>query len=296
MIKSLLRKNRTAIYWAAFIVVLALVGLTVWYKNIYSDPRRVFNAMLENSLRTSSATKEVIQEDPSQSLNQVVNVQVGEQHVAQSRTRLVQKGIASALVVTQSVGTPTSDFVRYRSIQTDQKSVSGGDLDFSKVLGVWGKTSAEGTTSGQLYSESVLSVIPVGNLSAQNRSELLALATKLDVYKVEYYRVKAGKVNGRPAYEYKVKVSPAEYVELLTTYASMVGLTQLKDINPQNYENSSPIEFTVKVDIRTRRLAEIVFGNGRQEKYISYGGRKDVKTPKDFVTVDELQQKIQEVQ
>lgn len=296
MIRNLIRKNRKPITWSVLIIIVILGSLALWYKNIYSDPRRVFNAMLENSLRVASVTKQVEQGDESQTLNQQIRLQAGSMHVAQSLTNLSQKGLASANVVTESIGTPTSDYVRYRSIETDQKSATGGNLDFSKVLGVWGKSEASGETSGELYNETILGVIPFGNLSASDRQKLIFMVSSLDVYKVEYANVKRVTVNGRPTYEYRVKVLPEAYVTMLKSYARMAGLTQLRDINPANYADASAIEFTVTVDVITRRLSSVVYESGRQENYVSYGNEVGVKLPEDAVSVDELQQRIQQVQ
>lgn len=296
MIRTLIRTNRKPITWALLLAVAFIALFAVWYKNIYSDPRSVFNAMIENSLRTSSVTKRIVQGDESQALDQKVRLQIGEMHLVQGLTELSQTGVASAQVTTESIGTPTSDFVRYRSINTDQKSAAGGELDFSNVIGVWGKTEAEGETTGELYNESTLGVIPIGNLSAEDRQKLMNLITATDVYKVEYANVKRVSANGRPAYEYTVKVLPVAYVTLLKNYAQMVGLTQLQDIDPARYENSNAIEFTVTVDIMTRRLATTTYQNGRQENYISYGGTTRVAVPKETIPVEELQQRIQEVQ
>lgn len=293
---TFLRAQRTRIIWVGILLVISLLGLNAWYRSIYSDPRRVFSAMLENSLRTESVTKVISQGDDTQSLKQTVRLQTGVHHVAQSSTELSQTGLANAQVTTESIGTPSSDFVRYVSIATDQKSASGADLDFSKVVGVWGKTPAGGSTSGELYNESVLGVIPTGNLPADKRKEIIALAEKLDVYKVEYANVKRGTQNGRPTYQYTVKVLPAAYVELLKTYAAMSGLTHLADINPSSYENSDSIEFELTIDVLTRRLSSITYANGRKENYISYGSMPEVIPPSETVTVEELQSRLQEIE
>jgi len=292
---TFLRAQRTRILLVVVLVVLAILGLNSWYKTIYSDPRRVFNAMLENSLRTGSITKQVVQNSEEQTLDQTVRLQLGAKHVAQGMTNLSQKGLASATVMTESLGTPTSDFVRYKSIDTDQKNEAGQPLDFSQILGVWGKSEVTDTTSGELYNESVLGVIPFGNLSASDRKELLNIAKELDVYKVEYETVNRGDINGRPAYEYTVKVLPEAYVTLLKEYAKRVGLTHLEDINPANYANADSIEFKVSVDVRTRRLAGITYDSGREEYYSAYGTRPNVELPTETVPIEELQSRLQQV-
>jgi hypothetical protein len=293
---TFLRAQRTRILWLAIIIGFIGVGLAYFYKTTYSDPRRVFNAMLENSLRTSSVLKQVTQVSDNQTLDQRVRLQLGGDHVAQSVTTLSQTGLASANVMTESIGTPNADFVRYRSIKTDQKNEAGEEIDFSNIVDVWGRTEASETTSGELYNELVLGVIPIGNLSHQDRKELLQDMTELDVYKVEYENVKRGSANGRPAYSYRVKIRPETYVTLLKKYATKVGLSHLDNINPQNYSSAPPIEFTISVDIMTRRLVGIEYDSGRQEYYTSYGTEADVELPNDTVPVEELQDRLRNIE
>jgi hypothetical protein len=293
---TFLRAQRTRIFWVAVILITILFGLNAWYKSIYSDPRTVFNAMLENSLRTESVTKEVVQNSEGQTLKQTIRLQTGASHQAQSMTDLSQQGIASATVVTESIGTPTADFVRYRSITTDQKNEAGNDLDFSKIIGVWGKTETTDSTSGELYNESTLGIIPFGNLSEADRNKVLAIASESDVYRVEYQNVRRGTINGRPTYEYTVKVLPDAYVTMLKTYARAAGLTHLENINPGNYASADAIEFKVTIDVLTRRLSSVTYATGRQEYYKSYGNQVQVDLPSESVAIEELQQRLQQVE
>ncbi len=293
---TFLRAQRTRILWVAVILAVVLFGLNAWYKSIYSDPRAVFNAMLENSLRTESVTKEVVQNTDDQTLEQIIRLQAGEKHQAQSVTNLSQQGTASATVVTESIGTPTSDYVRYRSISTEQKSEAGNDLDFTNILGIWGKTDIEDKTSGELYNESALGIIPFANLSKVDRKKVLDLASDMNVYRVEFQNVRKGTVNGRSTYEYTVKVLPEAYVAMLQEYARAAGLTHLENINPANYASADAIEFKVTVDILSRRLSSVTYETGRQEYYLSYGNQVQTDIPTETVTIEELQQRLQEVE
>lgn len=297
MITSFIRAQRTRIFWGVVLILVVVLGVNAWYSAIYTDPRRVFNAMIENSLTTSSVTKQITQGDDSQSLNQTTHLQVGDEHVVRGITFLSQKGLASAEVVTESIGTPTTDYVRYKSIDTDQKGTEGNELDFSEVVGAWGESPGAGQTTGELYNETTLGVIPFGNVhSSEQREALMRLVSDMDVYKVEYANVTEVTHNGRPVYEYTVKVLPEDYVTYLKAYASAVGLTHLQNVNPAQYANAEPIEFTVQVDVLSRRLAGIIYSNGRQEQYISYGGYVPVSKPAQTISVDELQNRIQSVQ
>ena len=296
MITTFLRAQRTRIFWVVLLLILSGVGLNSWYRSIYSDPRRVFSAMIENALQTGSVTKKVTQIDANQSLEQTVRLQTGKEHIAHGVTNISQQGAASATVMTESIGTPTTDYVRYRSIETDQKGVQGNDLDFSEVVGVWGETPSTGETSGDIYNETALGVIPFGNVSNDDRKRLMSMVRELDVYRVEYANVQRVDTGGRAAYEYTVKVLPQAYVAYLKEYARSVGLTHLENINPDQYANADAIEFTVRVDILSRRLVGITYQNGREERFVSYGGRVPVSKPTETISVDELQEKIQSVQ
>jgi hypothetical protein len=278
------------------LVVAVLGGLGAYYKNVYSDPEVVFNAMIENSLRSGSIVKHINQEDETQSVDQIMRLQQGEQHIAQGLTNLTQTGFSTAEVETESIGTPTTDYVRYRSIETDQKSQDGSDLDFSKVVGIWGVTEATESTSGELYNELALGVIPSGKLPADERAELLKIIKENNVYEVDYNNVARTTVNGRPTYEYTVKVSPEPYIGLLKEFAKAIGLTHLDEINPEDYKGAEPLEFKLSVDVLTRRVNTVTYSSGRTESYESFGGRKEVDEPTDTITINELQTLIQEVQ
>lgn len=277
--------------------LLLVVSLWVWWRFVFSSPRRVFEAMLETSLKTSSFTKRVEQSEEGQKLDQSVHVQTDAQDTAHSITALSQEGESAASVTTEGVGTLDSDFVRYIDIKTSEKSESGSPLNFSNVLNVWGRaTDSSDFSTGQLYSDTVLGVIPIARLSAAQNAELLNLIRDKQIYNIDYGSVEREKLNGRSVYVYKTEVKTEFYVEMLKKFAGMVGLKHLEDLDPNAYKDSAPIEFEIYVDVLSRQLQGIKYSNsGRQETYSGYGALSEIQIPANTITVEELQERLQNI-
>ena len=282
-----------------FGILALLVTGYLWWRQVYSSPRNVFDAMLENSFSTSGVAKLVSQESGSQTFDQKSAVQTSDRKIAASQTTLSQQFEEAATVVTETVGTPDSDFVRYSKIETSQTSQDGKPLDFSSVLGVWGRSAQaqQGATSGELYGETVLGIVPFGYLPQSQRQEIMRLIRDKNVYEIDYAKVKREIKNGRPVYIYEVEVMPEHYVEMLKAFAGMVGLNQLEQFDPAAYGEAPALHFNLSVDVWSRQLvtAEYV-DSGRTETYTSYGARVKADIPEDTITVEELQTRLQSIQ
>src|SRR5688572_27944341 len=110
-------------------IVLSLalfIGFGVlWWNRLYTNPERVFDAMLENSLRLNGVSRHVTQVGGGQNLDQIAQASLGATQQGESHTTLTQGEAAGAVVRTETIGTPTHDFVRYTSIDTEQTTESG---------------------------------------------------------------------------------------------------------------------------------------------------------------------------
>lgn len=265
-----------------------------------SNPERTFYAAINNSLRTHGMSRIVEQDSGTQKLSQKVHLNQSAQHVAQGQTTIVQSAEeVGAEIVTKAVGTPFEDYVSYSKIQTSQKGKDGQPLNFDNLLGIWGKSTsaAPGQTTGELYNESVLGVVPVGNLSAKDRTALMDLITSQKVYQIDPDKTTRAIENGRPVYTYDVTVPPEAYVAMLKQFASNVGLNQLEGINPADYAQSQPLTFKLKVDVWGQNFIGVEYQDGsRNEKYGSYGIVRDIKVPQESIPVEELQARLQAVQ
>lgn len=282
------------------IVILALllfIGFgVVWWRVVYANPERVFSGMLENSLRLNGVTRRVIQSGSGQYLDQVSWLNTYGTHMAASRTTLEQ---GDNTVNTESIGTPTGDFVRYTSINTTQTNASGEPLDFSSILGKWGdnnSTQDGAMTNGELYNESSLGIIPFGYLDAGQRARLLDMIRQNGIYEVDYQTVKRELQHGRPRYTYTVKVDAAKYVAFLKEFAKLSGMNHLESLDPEAYAGSEKLSFQLIVDVWSRQLTKTIYSNARVEEFSAHNVIRSTAVPTDTITIDELQTRLQDLQ
>jgi hypothetical protein len=279
-----------------FGAITLCVGAFLWWHYIVSNPKRVFWGMMSSSLQTPSTTIRTQQSDESQTVDQVVRLNVNAQHVASGRTVLSQTGTTSS-VTTETIGTPHGDYIRYLAVNTTQKGANGQPLNFSKLLNVWGKTPTDASeTNGDSYNQAVLGLIPYGNLNQAQRQELMKFMEQ--AYSFNDKEVRKYILNGRPVYDYNIEVKPKAYVIMLKRFGSMTGLTQLEQIDPNNYESATPIGFVLTVDVWSRQATSIRYPKSDRIEKISGWGivSPPVVLPKDAIGVDELQSRLQTLQ
>ena len=282
------------------VAAIAMFGLSgwAWWHNIRSNPDRTLMSAVENSLRTASSTRQVKQSNGAQSMEQGVELSLSPSAVAHGFTTIKQESVSNTTISTEAISTPTVEFVRYTDIVTDQKNSKGKSLDFSKLLNIWGKTSAEQTGDlGALYGESVLGVVPVANLNVDDRQTLMSVVRNEKVYEFDEAKIERKIVNGRPTYIYPVSVKPTGYIKLLKEFGKIMNMKQLESIDPAQYADAQPMVFNLTVDVWSQRLTGITYeGDTRTETLGSYGIRRNVKLPSKSIPVAELEAKLQAVQ
>ena len=272
-------------------LVLFVASGWIWWKEIYNDPRKVFQDMLGRTMSTRSVVKRVQQQNAVQSLDQHSKFQSGSTYLVHSTNKLGQANSQSK-VTTESISTLTEDYVRYTEIQTDQKGESGNTLDFSNLLGVWSK--AQGT--GDQISEIMLSVVPFGFVPQDNRSEIVKFINDNKVYDVDYDNVERTSHNGRAVYSYTVAIKASPYIEMLKRFGRAVGLTQLESVDSESYSNSPPLQFKLVVDVQSRELVKVEYvDSGRVEEYLGYGLNLPTALPEETISVEDLQNRLQSI-
>ncbi|HTE22870.1 MAG TPA: hypothetical protein VK674_07600 [Candidatus Limnocylindria bacterium] len=286
----------------AFVVVAAAVvfGLSgwAWWHNVRSDPQRTLYGAIENSLRTRSVTRQVVQKSGAQTLEQGIGLSLSPVAQAHGFTTMQQNGEVNATVKTEVISSASGEYTRYSAINTDQKSAKGKVMNFSAVLNIWGKSSSDQTGQpGELYGESLLGVVPSANLSATNRQAVMQTVRDNNVYDFDEKSVERKLVDGRPTYVYNVTVQPVAYIKLLKQFGGLVGFKQLEALNPEQYKDAQALTFKLTVDVWGQKLTGIEYAGGvRTEHMGSYGVHKAVKPPQDSIPAEELQAKLQQVQ
>ncbi|MDZ7744765.1 MAG: hypothetical protein U5K77_03370 [Candidatus Saccharibacteria bacterium] len=273
----------------------------LWFQHVYSSPRNVFLGMLENSFQTYGIGRSVEQSDDFQSIDQTILLQAYRQQAARSITDLTYPNDESdAHVVTEAVGTPKEDLIRYRSIETSEVGADNQPLDFSETIDEWGRAeSSSGQTDGELFTEASLGIVPFGVLAHEDRQELTQTIANRDVFQVDYADTEKSLWGWRPQLTYTVTVTPEDYIVMLKQFAQSVELNHLEDIDPAQFSDSPDLQFQITVDVWSRQLRELVFvDSGRTERYSSHGALLPITIPdaEETISVDELQTRLQSVQ
>ncbi len=278
----------------AVAVILFVVSSIIWWRQIRNNPENIFRSVINNNLRTASVTRTTAQESGAQKLKQIMRIQNRTQHVTNGKTILSQgKG---TVVITESIGTPNTEYIRYVSIDTDQKNSKGQGLSFDGVLGLWAENNPEENKLSSLYQDVTIGgFFLFADLDAQSRQTLVNKIFDNGVYDVDYATSKRFNVSGRPKMSYKIKLNLKQYITSIQEYGKMVGISQFDEIDPNAYEGAEPIAMSVVVDVLTQRIDAVKTDDGSTDQtYNGYGIIENINIPQNAMPASELQEKLTE--
>lgn len=295
LLEKIIRHPRTS--RVALAVIVAVCGVFAWWQFFWQNPQRVFEDMLATNLTTPSVTKVAAVSAGSQHIEQYARLEMGNTNAADW---LVAAGQNNASVSTESIGTPTTGYIRYTHITTDQRMANGTPYDFSKVLNLWGKS--DGTTDpslDHLFSQTMLDISnaplpPIGNLPEAKRQELLNYMSAQQIFAPSYGSVKRTNVHGHAVYTYQVAVKLGAYVRMMQAFAHDLGIADLDTIDPSQYSTVPPITMTMSVDRLSHQLIEASYASsGFSQQYTDWGLLTPITIPHANLTTSELQSRIQ---
>lgn len=290
------RRSFITILIVAGILFLVGSGLMFCFNN-YKKPENVFARMLANSLSTTSVTKRSVVAGEAQQVTQTTQLQTTPDPRIHGIVEISQgSGDQKSFVKRETITSTTANFVRLVQIETSQKNAAGQPYNFSSVLGAWGTTAAtEGDNSiSQLYGQNV--AVPYANISAAQRRALLAQIQRDNVYQVDYSKVVRSTINGRQAYAYDVGVKPEAFISMMKAVGAAVGVKSFDEVDPASYENLPIVKFKFIVDVLSSDLIAVDYGNGQFETYSGVGVRSVARNPNSPVSMNELQQRLQNLQ
>lgn len=277
--------------------LLFIIFGSLWFQKVHANPRRVFWGMVSSNLQISSVTRHSQSDNNGQSVDQYTQLSfVPPAAVHTYRTVKLSDGSTKTEVKTETIGTLDTDYSRYNSVKMGQKGADGKPLDYSKVLGQWGKSPdvKTGTPStAQYFRQAALGLIPFGNLDKKARDDLAKKIQDSKAYSVSFDKVKGDTVNKRQVWVYEVKVNVGAYLGVMKAEGKRLGLGDLADINADQYKSEPPIEVKIAVDKYSRQVVQVVMADGGKEDYISQGLSMPVSTPAKTIPIDELQQQLQ---
>jgi hypothetical protein len=276
------------------VLLLAVTGWA-WWTKIVINPERVLSDAIANSLQTTSVTRQVLQDDGNQKVDQTSYLSFYAPTItAETSTELSQKGRQrqETTITTDTIGTKNVDLVRYSNVE-GAENLPGAE-NFEKLIGIWAKKEADPAKGEQatFLNESLFSIVPIGNLDPEAREQLLELMNEKKLY--EYKSVVREIENYRPVYVYTLSVNPADLIEVLALYAQLTGAIDPGQFNPETYANAPAVTVEATVDIASRNITSIRYGNSsRTESFSGYNLFRPIKLPEETITIDELQQRLQ---
>ncbi len=280
-------------------VVVSAVTAFAWGLHQTSRPEHVFKAMLADNFATTSVTRSVDSSQEASSIQQVSQLSFKGEPRSRSVILLTQKaeGAPTTTVKTETIGTPTTDYSQYVTIDTQQKGANGKKLDYSKVEGLWGQAKAEQNAGGQYLNQAAIGLVAFGNLSPDKRSAILSKLYSKRIYQTDYSKAQSKKNDGNAVWEYQVKVNVADYVPILQEIGKLTGITSLAKLDAASYAQSPPVTITMSVAKRSHQLVKVSYPDGGQtEVYSGYNLNQAIQLPERTMPLSDLQQLVQAVQ
>jgi hypothetical protein len=281
-----------------FIVIVAAVlaaVIALWWSQVFMSPKRAYEEMLVNNLTTSSVTKSELSSSNGQSILQHVSFSLGGVNAARWLVTIQNNGGA---VTTESIGTPTTGFVRYVEINDPKQS-----RDYSGVLNIWAKGDvSNGQPLKELFSQALLDVgsapvPPLGNPTPEVRANLLDYIKDEAVFTPSFKNVKTDVINGRKVYVIRVSVKLAPYINMMRAFAQAYGLTSLDEINPADYQAAKPVELIISIDKLAHTMARVAYPRtGFVETYSGYGLQNTIRIPTETISTSQLDRRLKNVQ
>ena len=279
-------------------IIFISAGWFWWYR-VQTNPERVFWDTMSQSLSTSGVTMQATQDSDGSKVAHTLQYSLGGINRARSLTALEQ---GTTKVTTEIIGTPDTDYTRYTRIDTDQKDSAGKSFDLKGVLGVWAKGDKG---ANQLLGQGLLGLglplgalpVPIGNLTPEARGKILNQMRSEEVYKTSFDKVKREHKKGRLTYTYDVSIQMILYAHLMRSFASSVGLDELKDLDPNTYQGAAPIEVQLTIDVRSHHIVSVhVPETGYKQYYSAYDVPVSAAIPARTIPASELQKRLSELQ
>jgi hypothetical protein len=289
------RVNRIVLLSCAAVLLLVSGGW-LWWSRVYQNPDRIFWDMMSTNLSTTGVTRVMKQQGNGLSVSQYTQVSFTSTPTVRALTVFKQSGNTLA---TEEISDKNHDYVRYRQIHVPTKA--GKELDASAILGKWARLGDGQTVGSQLtgglYNQSLLDVLPMGNIAPQERSELLATMRKEKTFSYSDASVKKVKLNGRTTYLYSVNIQPKSYVQLMQRFEKLVGGTLYTSLKPNDFNGAKPIAIVLSVDARSHVLSQMYqTSSQRTLSYEGFGVANTDPMPKATITAAELTKRLSTLQ
>lgn len=264
----------------------------LWWHYQHLNPENVFWSAVNNNLVISGVTKNTVSKNAAESLQEYEQISLGANNLVKSVTTNTQEGDNKTTVVTETIGTPNANFARYTKIETSQKTPDGKTIDFSPVLQQWSKAELGGMTSGN-FATAIYDAIPFARFNFHQRQQIVKDIKDQQVYEIDFNKVTKERKDGRLYYTYDVGIVGDKYISLLKQVDAMMGLNQLKELDPAQYQGGAPIQAKITIDAVSQQLSSLTYvENNRTTSYSAWGAQTRFDVPDKTISQQELEAKL----
>lgn len=275
------------------IVVILIIFAFFGVAESNDSAQKVFWAAVQNSMNTTAVTVGSSGSASGETEKVLSQLDFGQHPTTQILTTLTSDG---ATAETETLTTPSAEYTRYDSIHELMK---GKPINFTSVIGLWAKTASyEGNIVPPTFAQTLLGQLlplPIGNLTASERAQFLSQIQNDQIYTVNFSTAKKITYNGRLAYVYAVSIEPVLYLQLVKSYAPSVGMQEVSQLNPNDYDGESDVKATWTIDTKSKELVKADYGSGRVQTYTGWGVPITTVVPTHTVTAAQLQQRLNKV-
>lgn len=281
-------------YLLIIAAVLAVVTLWFWYTQVYLSKERRFWLAIENSLSTPSVVRTLTDGGSGNQVVQQYRFHYTPQQVIENKVEYTNKSsTVDTHVVTEGIIFPDSQFLRYNDFVNQANGNELANID--NLLGQWAGQDAEDAEESRLnYLGEYVTLVVFGNFNAEQRSDLLKRLHEKGVYKSDFSAALEDVIDDEKVLTYNVSVSLPDYVEILQDSFKAAGYGDFPPLDVDNYREGSTINASIAVRKRDNVVVGVNFG-GREERYSNYGVLKSIEAPVPTYTIEELQEKVQEL-
>jgi hypothetical protein len=276
-------------YIAVAIAVIAVLFFGGWYflNQVYLKPEAVFWGAMDRNLQTGSITKTYSEGNELQSYGLVTKLQFKGQLASQTTVVVKDETVgASSVVVTNTVGTPTQDFLKYSQISSETVEIP------QSAINVWGVNTASDTQTVQVFlNELTSSPLLFGYLNHNQRSELIKAMRDNQAFEVDFASTDTTKeFAGKKVYSYDVTINLANYLPIYRTYLRMMGQAQLADQIGTSAPDAT-LALTLLIEPMSRHLMQVTIAdNGGTMTFSNHDASQQIALPTDVkLSIDELQ-------
>jgi hypothetical protein len=198
-------------------------------------------------------------------------------------------------LATEEISDASHDFVRYQQLDIKKSSKK---VNTGSVIGQWaqlqsGQSLVNGQLTSGLFNQSLLDILPIGNLSAAQRGQVLSAMRSQNMFQYNVHDVKKVQLDGRSAYLYAVSIRPAAYVRVMQQFEKLLGATAYTSLQPSSFAKAQPISVVVAVDTRSHNLSQIYeTASKRVQRYQGFGAGQQLSLPKATLTTQQLTERL----